>query len=102
MTKSEILRIAQGRGRTLLPIEDAHDKRRLLGYVRMADLFLDDGAELPPPRPLVELLDSETFLVAFDKLNRADAALGHVVSATGKSVGFVSAEDLRDALLRSR
>jgi CBS domain containing-hemolysin-like protein len=102
MTKSEILRIAQGRGRTLLPIEDAQDKRRLLGYVRTADLFLDDGAELPPPRPLVELRDTEMFLAAFDKLNRADEALGHVVNAAGKTVGFVSAEDLRDALLRAR
>jgi putative hemolysin len=102
MTKSEILRIAQGRGRSLLPIEDAQDKRRLLGYVRTADLFLDDGAELPEPHPLVELAESETFLVAFGKLIAADGALGHVVNAAGKTVGFVSAQDLREELLRAR
>jgi len=102
MTKSEILRIAQGRGRTLLPIEDAQDKRRLLGYVRTADLFLDDASELPPPRPLVELADNESFLAAFDKLTSADDALGHVLNPAGKTVGFVSAQDLREALLRPR
>jgi CBS domain containing-hemolysin-like protein len=102
MTKSEILRIAQGRHRTLLPIEDAQDKRRLVGYVRAADLFLDDSPELPPPRPLVELADAETFLAALEKLVAADDALGRLVNAAGKTVGFVSVEDLRGALLRPR
>jgi CBS domain containing-hemolysin-like protein len=73
-----------------------------LGYVRTADLFLDDGAELPEPHPLVELAESETFLVAFGKLIAADGALGHVVNAAGKTVGFVSAQDLREELLRAR
>jgi putative hemolysin len=99
MTKSEILRIAQGRRRTLLPIEDPQDKRRLVGYVRTADLFLDESPELPAPRPLVELAESESFLSALGKLIAAGDALGHVVSAAGKTVGFVSAQDLQAALL---
>ena len=98
MTKSEILRIAQGRRRTLLPIEDAHDKRRLVGYVRTADLFLDDSPDLPEPRPLVELAEGESFLSALGKLIAAGDALGHVVSASGKTIGFVAAQDLQAAL----
>ena len=88
--RSEILRIAQGRRRTLLPIEDPQQKRRLVGFVRTIDLFLDDAPELPPPRPLVELAENETFLSALGKLRVADDALGHVVNAAGKTVGFVT------------
>jgi putative hemolysin len=102
MTRSEILRIAQGRQRTLLPIEDPHQKRRLVGYVRTSDLFLDDSPELPPPRPLVELADGELFLSVLGKLHAADDALGHVVNAAGKTVGFVTSQDLREALFRAQ
>jgi putative hemolysin len=102
MTKSEILRIAQGRRRPLLPIEEPHDKRRLVGYIRTADLFLDDSPELPPPRQLVEIFEGETFLTALEKLSAADDALGHVVNAAGKTVGFVSAQDLQAALFHPK
>jgi putative hemolysin len=102
MTKSEILRIAQGRRRPLLPIEEPHDKRRLVGYIRTADLFLDDSPELPPPRHLVEIFEGETFLTALEKLSAADDALGHVVNAAGKTVGFVSAQDLQAALFHPK
>jgi CBS domain containing-hemolysin-like protein len=100
MGRSEILRIAQGRRRTLLPIEDPHQKRRLVGYVRTSDLFLDDSPELPPPRPMVELGDGEAFLSVLGKLHAAGDALGHVVNAAGRTVGFVTAQDLREALFR--
>jgi CBS domain containing-hemolysin-like protein len=100
MSKSEILRMAQGQRRTLLPIEDLHDKRRLVGYIRTADLFLDNAPELPPPRPMIELSESESFLSALTKLTAADDALGHVTSAAGKTIGFVSAQELQTALFR--
>ena len=65
-----------------------------------ADLFLDDSPDLPTPRPLVELAEGETFLSALGKLIAADDALGHVVNAAGRTVGFVSAQDLQSALFR--
>ena len=100
MTKSEMLRIAQRHRRHLLPIEDPQDKRRLVGYVRTMDLLLDDSAEPPEPKPLVELADGESFLSALGKLIAAHDALGHVVNAAGKTVGFVTGRDLRAVLLR--
>ncbi len=102
MTKSEILRIAQGRRRTLLPIEDPQQKRRLVGYVRTAELFLDESPDLPPPRPLVELAEGESFLSALGKLHAGGDALGHVVNAAGNTVGFVTTDDLRKALFRAQ
>jgi CBS domain containing-hemolysin-like protein len=102
MSRSEILRIAQLRHRSMLPMEDPQQKRRLVGFVRTADLFLDDSPELPAPRPLVELADNETFLSALGKLHAANDALGHVTGAGGVTVGFVSTQDLREALFRGQ
>lgn len=102
MSRSEIIRIAQRHRRNLLPMEDPHDRRRLVGYVRTIDLALDAADEPPNPLPLVELSESESFLSALGKLGVARDVLGHVTSATGKTVGFVSAADLRAVLLGSR
>jgi CBS domain containing-hemolysin-like protein len=99
MTKSDMLRIAQRHRRHLLPIEDPQDKRRLVGFVRTIDLLLDDSAEPPAPEPLVELADGESFLSALGKLIAARDALGHVVNAAGKTVGFVTGRELRAVLL---
>jgi CBS domain containing-hemolysin-like protein len=99
MSRSDMLRIAQRHGRTLLPIEDTHDKRRLVGFVRTIDLILGDDAAPPAPEPLVDLAENETFLAALGKLGVAQNALGHVVNASGKTVGFVTGRELRSALL---
>jgi CBS domain containing-hemolysin-like protein len=101
MTRSEVLRIAQIHRRTLLPLEDASEKRQLIGYVRTVDLLLDDSGEPPTPRPLIEIGENESFLSALAKLPVAEDALGHVVSAAGKSVGFVTGRELRLALFRT-
>lgn len=100
MTRSDMLRIAQRHGRTLLPIEDPQDKRRLVGFVRTIDLTLGDAAVPPVPEPLVELNENETYLSALGKLGVAQDALGHVVSAAGKTIGFVTGRELRSALLQ--
>jgi CBS domain containing-hemolysin-like protein len=101
MTKSELLRIAQRHRRHLLPIEDTHDKRKLVGFVRTIDLFLDNSPEPPVPTPLVELAENESILTALEKLIAADDALGHVVGPAGKTVGFVTTRELRGVLLGS-
>jgi putative hemolysin len=100
MPRSDMLRIAQRHGRTLLPIEDPQDKRRLVGFVRTIDLMLSDSATPPVPEPLVELDENETYLSALGKLGVAQDALGHVVSAAGKTIGFVTGRELRSALLQ--
>jgi len=97
MSKSDMLRIAQRHRRTLLPMEDPHNKRQLVGFVRTVDLLLD--AKELTPEPFVELAENETYLSALGKLGVAEDALGHVVNAAGKTVGFVSGSELRRALL---
>lgn len=102
MSKSDVLRIAQRHKRTLLPVEDPRQKRQLVGYVRVVDLYLDDSPELPEPKPLVTLRENQSYLSALRILNHADDPLGHVVAGDGRTVGFVTGRELRLALLRAQ
>ncbi|MEM8946063.1 MAG: CNNM domain-containing protein [Planctomycetota bacterium] len=99
MNKSDILRIAQRHARTLLPVEDTREGRRLVGYLRMMDLYLDKSASLPQPRPLVELQADQSCLSALRQLSQSEDALGHVLATDGKTVGFVTGRELRMALV---
>ncbi len=102
MKKSDVMRIAQRHARTLLPVEDTRDKRKLVGYLRMVDLYLDDSPALPTPKPMVELHDSQSCLSALRMLGQTEDALGHVIDGSGKTVGFVTGRELRMGLLRSQ
>jgi CBS domain containing-hemolysin-like protein len=102
MSRSDMLRLAQRYNRTLLPVEDPQQKRQLVGFVRAIDLFLESNETELHPEPFVELSENETFLSALGKLSVAEDALGHVVGAGGKSLGFVTGRDLRQALLRAQ
>ncbi len=99
MRKSDVLRIAQRHRRTLLPVEDTRQGRKLVGYLRMMDLYLDDASSLPEPRPLVELQAEQTCLTALRRLSQREDALGHVLDDKGRTVGFVTGRELRMALL---
>jgi putative hemolysin len=101
MSKSDVLRIAQRHKRTILPVEDPQQKRRLVGYIRMVDLYMDDSPELPDPLPLVPLRENQSCLSALRMLSDALDPLGHVVDDEGRTVGFVTGRELRMALLRA-
>jgi len=101
MSKSDVLRIAQRHGRTLLPIEETRKGRRLVGFVRTVDLYLDDSPTLPDPQPMIELRDHQSCLSALRMLNQTEDALGHVVNEEGKTIGFVTGRELRMGLLRA-
>ena len=100
MSAREALGMARRQRRAVLPVEEPSGKRPLLGYVRVAEIALQESDELPPPRPFVELAAEETYLSALTRLLAANYALGRVVSAEGQVLGFVTAKQLSDALLR--
>ncbi len=102
MKKSDVLRIAQRHNRTLLPVEDTRDKRKLVGYLRMVDLYLDDSPALPTPKPMVELRGNQSCLSALRMLSQTEDALGHVIDEAGKTVGFVTGRELRMGLLKTQ
>lgn len=101
MRKSEVLRIAQHHGRTLLPVEDTRQGRELVGFLRVMDLYMDKSPTLPEPSPLVKLSANQSCLSALRKLSRAEDPLGHVVDKQGKTIGFVTGRELRMALLNA-
>ena len=102
MSKSDVLRIAQRHKRTLLPVEDPKQKRKLVGFWRVVDLYIDDSPELPEPSPFVDLGENQSCLSALKKLSHAEDPLGHVVSNDGSTVGFLTGRELRMALLRAQ
>ncbi len=102
MSKSDVLRIAQRHKRTVLPVEDPRQKRQLVGYLRMVDLYMDDSPDLPEPLPLVALRENQSCLSALRMLSHVLDPLGHVVDGTGRTVGFVTGRELRLALLRAQ
>ncbi len=101
MSKSDVLRIAQRHKRALLPVEDPRNKRELVGYLRMMDLYLSDSPSLPEPLPMVELKESMSCLAALRKLGKMEDALGHVTSKDGKTLGFITGRELRMVFLRA-
>lgn len=101
-SKEDILRLARRQKRSMIPVEESRGKRRLLGYVRVIDLVLHDGDGLPPLEPLVSLKENDSYLSALVRMLAADSQLGHVVGEQGKSVGFVSVEQLTDLLLEGQ
>jgi magnesium and cobalt exporter, CNNM family len=101
-SKRDVLRLARRQKRSIIPVEESRGKRRLLGYVRVIDLVLHRGDDLPPLQPLVLLKENETYLSALARLLTADSPLGHVVSEQGKSIGFVSVDYLTDLLLEGQ
>ncbi|MEQ8209761.1 MAG: CNNM domain-containing protein [Lacipirellulaceae bacterium] len=101
MKKSDALRLAQRHRRTLLPVEEVNPKRKLVGYIRVADLFVSEDARLPEPLPMLQLEADETYLSAMHKFSQEEDVLGHVVDDDGTTVGFVTGRELRMALFRA-
>jgi magnesium and cobalt exporter, CNNM family len=98
--KEDVLRMARRQLRAMIPVEESRGDHRLVGYVRVIDLVLDPNPELPPLRPLVKLEANDTYLSALERLLAADRALGHVVNDRGQTIGFVTARQLTNRLLK--
>lgn len=96
--RRDILRVARRQRRTLIPVEEPRGRRRLVGYVRVVDVAMTPEGEELPLRGAVTLREDEPCLAALIRLLAADRALGHVVTSRGRTAGFVTAEQLIDAL----
>ncbi len=102
MTKAQVQRLARQQRVSMLPVTDAPSSRELVGYVLVADLYLDGTEKLPTARPLVEIPDTETYIAALMRMHESPEVLGRIVNAQGRTVGFVSKRQLSEALFRGR
>ena len=102
MAKADIIRLARRHRLPAIPLEESAARRKLIGYLRLADLCLDRSDQLPPVRPLVDVPASDTYLAALTRLMRSTEMLGRVISPEGQTVGFVTARQLSETLFRGR
>ena len=82
-------------------VEANDGSRRLLGYYRIADVYLS-GDKTPPLRTLVEIRGDETYISALNKLYDAGESLGQVRGAHGETIGFVTTRHLSEPLFRGQ
>jgi CBS domain containing-hemolysin-like protein len=94
MSKQFVLRLAQRNRAAVIPVADTAN--RLVGYVRVIDLWLQEGNDLAPIRPLPEVRDDQSHLAALMRLESTGDSLARVVDARGETVGIVTLERLRE------
>lgn len=102
MSKAEILRLARRHRLSMLPVEDVKTGRRIVGYLRVVDLYLKDDESLPAPLSVITLSAAEPVLRAVERLHESNQGLGHVVDDDGKTVGFVTLRHLSESLFGSQ
>ncbi len=101
MKKGEIIRLARRHRVAAVPVEDPKQQHKMIGYLRVVDLYLDESERLPPLRRLIDVSDEDTYIAALMKMQSSGETLGRVTSADGRTVGFVTARQLGRPILRA-
>ena len=96
MDKGAVISLAQQNHAAVIPVADASG--RLIGYVRVVDLWLHEGNDLSPIYPLPKIRDDSSHLAALMRLESTGDSVARVVSARGETVGIVTLERLREPL----
>jgi len=102
MGKANILRVARRNRLAAIPVEESTHERKLIGYLRIPELYLDESDALPPVRPLVEVPSGNTCIAALIRMQGSTETLGRVVGADGQTVAFVTSRQLGRPLLRAK
>lgn len=98
-TRREALRLAKRHRVSNLPVEDAANPPKLLGYVNVAELSLQQSDALTPIRPLMAIPQSESHITALMAMQAEEEILAQLVNRQGRGVGIINADDLRKPLL---
>jgi putative hemolysin len=100
MSKEEVRRLARRLQIPDIPVEEAGDDSRLIGYVRVIEVALGPSSQLGPIRPLLNLPHTDRHLDALMRMHGAQESLAQVVDAEGRTLGILTARQLRQPLLR--
>ncbi len=98
MTKAEVLRLARRHRLAALPVEETGGQRRLIGYVRVADLQLGEGNWLDSIRPLLDIPRNEPHIAALVRLHNAGETMARVVGDGDVTVGLITTHMLGEPL----
>jgi len=100
MDRDAVMGIARRYRLALVPVEAAGRPGTLRGYHGVAELGLSDSERMPSPRPLMAIPSGLTHLSALMRMQAADERLAKVMGEDGETLGIVTAERLREPLLR--
>ncbi len=102
MTRDEVLRLARRFQIAAVPVEDAQQPGRLIGYVQAIELALSEGETLAPIRPFLTFEEDTSHLTALVRMQTARETLALATDSQGATVGLVSAARLRTPLFQRR
>lgn len=100
MNKADVLRLAKRHRTTAIVVEEPGDKRPLIGYVRVVDLYLDESETVQHARPLLEIQATETHIAALVHMESLSEGLARVVNLQGETIGIVTSRNLSEPLFR--
>jgi len=98
--KSDVLRLARRHRVAAVPVTEPGD-RKLAGYVRTVDFYLDDCEYVESYRPLLEIQQTETHSGALVQMQSEKEALASVVDEEGTIVGLLYFKHLAEPLFRA-
>ena len=100
MSKAEMKRLARRHRAAVLPVEEPLGMRKLIGYIRVAELYLDTSTDVPPVRPLLKIGGRAPHINALATLHAESEPIAGVVDEQGQIVGIVTARRLAEPLFR--
>ena len=99
MNKADVLRMARRQRVAAYPVEASDGS--LIGYLRVVDLYLQEGSDIDNVRPLIEISDDENHLSALMRLQAAGETMGRIVeAASGETIAIVTTKQLSEPLFR--
>ncbi len=97
--KADVVRIARRQKLRALPVTES-SSRKIMGYLRIVDLHLDDGTEVMTDRTLMEIDRRESHIAALIRMQSEKAEMALVRDEYGHNIGLLYADDLIEPLFR--
>ena len=97
--KSDVFRLARRQGLATLPVAGKKGNR-LVGYVRLVDLYLEESDTIETARPLSEIYHRETHCAALLRMQSEKQTLARVIDDSGETVGLIHINQLTEPLFR--
>ena len=99
-TSAEVLKTARQNQVSAVPVHRPGAEGNFIGYLKVADVYLDEASPRERLRPLVEIPADATHLAALISIQSADQWLARLVNDAGRTVGMVTVDQLYEPLLR--
>jgi len=98
MSRDEILALASRYRLPMVLVESPYAPGEFIGYYNVVELHMDRSSTPPAPRPMISILSNATLIEALTDLQEAEEHVAAVVTPEGKTLGIVTAHDLRESL----